>query len=168
MFFFHQEYWILNSPMQTTIILLVEQIVTALGGEFKVSWVQVIEFNMLRNKVVENRPITSGAVVYIKGLIDLEMSNHLTALFLLQIYLPQIIPQILKVFMHDSSPQRSVTTKVTFASLEFCSGRAFKLKEILLRADRLLAMGTALFSLKQQLSFRLWERQFCESRVISV
>ena len=31
-----QEYWILNSPMQTTIILLVEQIVTALGGEFKV------------------------------------------------------------------------------------------------------------------------------------
>jgi len=41
----------------------VEQIVTALGGEFK-------------------------------------------------IYLPQIIPQILKVFMHDNSPQRSVTTKV--------------------------------------------------------
>lgn len=37
MLFFHQEYWILNSPMQTTIILLVEQIVTALGGEFKVS-----------------------------------------------------------------------------------------------------------------------------------
>lgn len=35
--FFYQEYWILNSPMQTTIILLVEQIVTALGGEFKVS-----------------------------------------------------------------------------------------------------------------------------------
>ena len=31
-----QDYWILNSPMQTTIILLVEQIVTALGGEFKV------------------------------------------------------------------------------------------------------------------------------------
>ena len=98
--------------------------------------------------------ITSCAVVYVKGLIDLEMSNHLIALFLLQIYLPQIIPQILKVFMHDSSSQRSVTTKVTFASLEFCSGRAFKLKEIL-RADRLLAMGTALFSLKQQLSFRL-------------
>ena len=61
MFFSHQEYWILNSPMQTTIILLVEQIVTALGGEFKVSWVQVIEFNMFRNmnKVAENRPITS-------------------------------------------------------------------------------------------------------------
>ncbi|PFX15507.1 Serine/threonine-protein kinase mTOR, partial [Stylophora pistillata] len=30
-----KQYWILNSPMQTTIILLVEQIVTALGGEFK-------------------------------------------------------------------------------------------------------------------------------------
>lgn len=40
--------------MQTTIILLVEQIVTALGGEFKVSWVQVMEFNMFRNKVAEN------------------------------------------------------------------------------------------------------------------
>lgn len=30
----------------------------------------------------------------------------------LQNYLPQIIPQILKVFMHDNSVQRSVTTKV--------------------------------------------------------
>ena len=79
-----------------------------------------IEFNMFGNKVAQNRPVTSCAVVYVKGLIDLEMSNHLTALFLLQIYLPQIIPQILKVFMHDSSSQRSVTTKVTFSSFEFC------------------------------------------------
>lgn len=110
---------------------------------------RVIELSMCRNKVAQNRPVTSCAVVYVKGLIDLEMSNHATALFLLQIYLPQIIPQILKVFMHDSSSQRSVTTKVTFSSLEFCYGRVFKLKEILLRADRLLAMGTALFSLKQ-------------------
>ena len=29
-----------------------------------------------------------------------------------KIYLPQIIPQILKVFMHDSSSQRVVTAKV--------------------------------------------------------
>jgi FKBP12-rapamycin complex-associated protein len=49
--------------MQSTIILLVEQIVSALGTEFK-------------------------------------------------IYLPQIIPQILKVFMHDASQNRVVTDKV--------------------------------------------------------
>lgn len=49
--------------MQNTIILLVEQIVGALGTEFK-------------------------------------------------IYLPQIIPQILRVFMHDNSPGRTVTAKV--------------------------------------------------------
>jgi FKBP12-rapamycin complex-associated protein len=50
--------------MQNTIINLVEQIVTALGTEFK-------------------------------------------------IYLPQIIPQILKVFMQDSSENRAVTGKVS-------------------------------------------------------
>lgn len=58
-----KEYWSPNSTMQNTIINLVEQIVTALGTEFK-------------------------------------------------IYLPQIIPQILKVFMQDSSDNRAVTGKV--------------------------------------------------------
>ena len=59
-----QDYWTINSPMQNTIILLLEQIVSALGTEFK-------------------------------------------------IYLPQIVPQVLKVFMHDNSPQRSITAKVS-------------------------------------------------------
>ncbi|CAH1772250.1 unnamed protein product [Owenia fusiformis] len=58
-----KDYWTLNSPMQNTIILLVEQIVVALGTEFK-------------------------------------------------IYLPQIVPQILRVFMHDNSHMRLVTTKL--------------------------------------------------------
>lgn len=49
--------------MQNTIILLIEQIVVALGGEFK-------------------------------------------------LYLPQLIPHMLRVFMHDNSPGRTVTTKV--------------------------------------------------------
>lgn len=52
--------------MQNTIILLIEQIVVALGGEFK-------------------------------------------------LYLPQLIPHMLRVFMHDSSPGRSVTIKVSAA-----------------------------------------------------
>ncbi|CAH1240669.1 MTOR [Branchiostoma lanceolatum] len=65
-----KEYWTPNSPMQNTIILLVEQIVVALGGEFKV-------------------------------------------------YLPQIVPQILKVFMHDSSPGRGVTVKLLNAMQMF-------------------------------------------------
>ncbi|KAK3104575.1 hypothetical protein FSP39_005244 [Pinctada imbricata] len=58
-----KEYWTPNSTIQNTIILLVEQIVQALGTEFKV-------------------------------------------------YLPQIIPQILKVFMHDTSEYRAVTAKL--------------------------------------------------------
>ena len=60
---YYQQYWTVNSPMQTTIIHLVEQIVGALGTEFKV-------------------------------------------------FLPQIVPQILRVFMHDTSPGKNVTSKV--------------------------------------------------------
>ncbi|XP_041377661.1 serine/threonine-protein kinase mTOR-like isoform X2 [Gigantopelta aegis] len=58
-----KEFWIPNSPMQNTIILLIEQIVNALGTEFRV-------------------------------------------------YLPQIVPQILRVFMHDTSKDRVVTAKL--------------------------------------------------------
>ncbi|KAH3893902.1 hypothetical protein DPMN_018054 [Dreissena polymorpha] len=58
-----KEFWTPSSPLQNTIILLIEHIVTALGTDFKV-------------------------------------------------YLPQIIPYILKVFMHDTSPQQVVTAKL--------------------------------------------------------
>lgn len=61
-----QEYWTPNNPMQNTIILLIEQIVVALGGEFK-------------------------------------------------LYLPQLIPHMLRVFMHDNSTGRTVTMKVSVA-----------------------------------------------------
>ncbi|XP_075136061.1 serine/threonine-protein kinase mTOR isoform X5 [Leptodactylus fuscus] len=57
-----KDYWTMNNPIQSTIILLVEQIVLALGGEFK-------------------------------------------------LYLPQLIPHMLRVFMHDTSAARSVTIK---------------------------------------------------------
>ena len=49
--------------MQVTLILLVEQIVVALGGEF-------------------------------------------------QLFLPQLVPHMLRVFMHDNSPGRAVTVRV--------------------------------------------------------
>ncbi|XP_056399106.1 serine/threonine-protein kinase mTOR isoform X3 [Hyla sarda] len=58
-----RDYWTMNNPIQSTIILLIEQIVMALGGEFK-------------------------------------------------LYLPQLIPHLLRVFMHDSSAGRSVTIKL--------------------------------------------------------
>lgn len=64
MLFVSQEYWTPNNPMQNTIILLIEQIVVALGGEFK-------------------------------------------------LYLPQLIPHMLRVFMHDNSTGRTVTMKVS-------------------------------------------------------
>ncbi|TRY96882.1 hypothetical protein DNTS_015423 [Danionella cerebrum] len=54
-----REYWTPNNPMQNTIILLIEQIVVALGGEFK-------------------------------------------------LYLPQLIPHMLRVFMHDNSQGRGL------------------------------------------------------------
>ncbi|XP_040182261.1 serine/threonine-protein kinase mTOR isoform X3 [Rana temporaria] len=58
-----KDYWTMNNPIQSTIILLIEQIVLALGGEFK-------------------------------------------------LYLPQLIPHILRVFMHDSSAGRAVVIKL--------------------------------------------------------
>ena len=66
-----QDYWTVdgkNSGMQGTMILLIENIVGAIGTEFKV-------------------------------------------------FLPQIIPRILKVFMHDTSERRAVTLKVCFHRL---------------------------------------------------
>lgn len=59
-----QDFWVVNNSIQSTIILLIEQIVVALGGEFK-------------------------------------------------LYLPQLIPHMLRVFMHDSSSTRNVSTKVS-------------------------------------------------------
>lgn len=54
----------MNTSIQSTIILLIEQIVVALGGEFK-------------------------------------------------LYLPQLIPHMLRVFMHDNSPGRIVSIKAS-------------------------------------------------------
>ncbi|XP_071482072.1 serine/threonine-protein kinase mTOR-like [Diadema antillarum] len=65
-----REFWTVNSSLQNTIILLVEQTVVALGGEFK-------------------------------------------------LYLPCIVPQMLKVFMHDNSQGRVVTTKLLNAMQKF-------------------------------------------------
>ncbi|XP_071946239.1 serine/threonine-protein kinase mTOR-like [Antedon mediterranea] len=65
-----KEFWTLNSLIQNTIIWLVEQIVIALGGEFK-------------------------------------------------LYLPQIVPQMLKVFTHDNSPDRKVTKTLLGAMQKF-------------------------------------------------
>ena len=59
--------------MQNTIILLIEQIVVALGGEFK-------------------------------------------------LYLPQLIPHMLRVFMHDNSTGRGVTIKVSPGAISVSSG----------------------------------------------
>ena len=64
------EFWSVDSPLQPTIILLVENISTALGSEFK-------------------------------------------------IYLPQLIPQILHVLMHDTSRDRHVTGKLLTAIQKF-------------------------------------------------
>ena len=66
-----REFWTTNSPMQTTLINVVEQIVIALGGEFK-------------------------------------------------IYVPFLIPHILKVFAHDKSNRKSVTVKL-LSNLYSCS-----------------------------------------------
>jgi len=58
-----QEYWTVNNPLQSTIISLLDQIVGALGTDFK-------------------------------------------------IYLPHIVPHILRVFLHDTTPGRTIIAKV--------------------------------------------------------
>lgn len=65
-----KEFWTPNSPLQPTLILLVEQIAVALGSEFKV-------------------------------------------------YLPQLMPQILRVLAHDTSKEREVTEKLLLALQKF-------------------------------------------------
>ncbi|XP_066992513.2 serine/threonine-protein kinase mTOR isoform X2 [Anabrus simplex] len=65
-----KEFWTINSPLQSTLILLVEHIAIALGAEFK-------------------------------------------------IYLPQLMPQILRVLMHDTSKDRHVTSKLLLALQKF-------------------------------------------------
>lgn len=65
-----KEFWTLNSPLQSTLILLVEHIAVALGSEFKV-------------------------------------------------YLPQLMPQILRVLAHDTSKDRCVTEKLLYALQKF-------------------------------------------------
>ncbi|XP_077275474.1 serine/threonine-protein kinase Tor isoform X1 [Temnothorax americanus] len=65
-----KEFWTVNSPLQSTLILLVEQIAMALGAEFK-------------------------------------------------IYLPQLMPPILRVLTHDSSKDRAVTVKLLLALQTF-------------------------------------------------
>jgi len=59
-----QEYWTVNNPLQNTIISLLEQIVGALGTDFK-------------------------------------------------LYLPHIVPHILRVFLHDTTPGRTTIAKVS-------------------------------------------------------
>ncbi|XP_052755019.1 serine/threonine-protein kinase mTOR [Galleria mellonella] len=65
-----KEFWTPNSPLQHTLILLVEHIAVALGSEFKV-------------------------------------------------YLPQLMPQILRVLAHDTSKDRFVTEKLLYALQKF-------------------------------------------------
>ncbi|KAK0179190.1 hypothetical protein PV327_008004 [Microctonus hyperodae] len=65
-----KEFWTVNSPLQSTLILLVEHIAVALGAEFK-------------------------------------------------IYLPQLMPQILRVLTHDISKDRCVTVKLLLALQKF-------------------------------------------------
>ncbi|KOX79033.1 Serine/threonine-protein kinase mTOR [Melipona quadrifasciata] len=65
-----KEFWTVNSPLQSTLILLVEHIAVALGAEFK-------------------------------------------------IYLPQLMPQILRVLTHDTSKDRWVTVKLLQALQKF-------------------------------------------------
>ena len=65
-----KEFWTTDSPLQSTIILLVEAIAMALGSEFKV-------------------------------------------------YLPQLVPHILRVLAHDSSRDKQVTHKMISALVKF-------------------------------------------------
>ena len=75
-----KDFWSVDSPLQPTIILLVENIAVALGSEFK-------------------------------------------------IYLPQLIPQILRVLLHDTSRGRSVTGLWSKTQFPFVCSSIFQLRK---------------------------------------
>ncbi|GFS18339.1 serine/threonine-protein kinase mTOR [Elysia marginata] len=76
-FYLIKHYWTPSTSMQSAIIILIEQIVNALGTEFRM-------------------------------------------------YLPQIVPQILRVFMHDNSEEKIVTAK-----LYNKGGKQYKFKKLM-------------------------------------
>ena len=63
-----KEHWVVNSPLQITIIFLIEHVALALGAEFKM-------------------------------------------------YLPHLVPLILRVLTHDASKDRSVTGQLTISNI---------------------------------------------------
>ncbi|XP_015759867.1 PREDICTED: serine/threonine-protein kinase mTOR-like [Acropora digitifera] len=102
-----KEYWILNSPMQTTIILLVEQIVTALGGEFKIYLPQIIPqiLKVFMHDSSSQRSVTT------KLLNALQMFGSS-----LDDYLHLLVPPVVKLF--DSSDIPLTVRRCALETLE--------------------------------------------------
>ncbi|CAJ0932770.1 unnamed protein product [Ranitomeya imitator] len=96
-----RDYWTMNNPIQSTIILLIEQIVLALGGEFKLYLPQLIP-HMLRVFMQDNSP---GRIVTIKLLNAIQMFGAN-----LDDYLHLLLPPIVKLFdaMDTPLPARKV------------------------------------------------------------
>ncbi|XP_075183475.1 serine/threonine-protein kinase mTOR [Anomaloglossus baeobatrachus] len=96
-----RDHWTMNNPIQSTIILLIEQIVLALGGEFKLYLPQLIP-HMLR---VFMQDISPGRIVTIKLLNAIQMFGAN-----LDDYLHLLLPPIVKLFdaMDTPLPARKV------------------------------------------------------------
>ncbi|XP_032242839.2 serine/threonine-protein kinase mTOR [Nematostella vectensis] len=90
-----KEYWTINSPMQTTIVLLVEQIAVALGGEFKNYLPQIIP-HILKVFMHDNSPQRS---VTTKLLNALQMFGSS-----LDDYLHLLVPPVVKLFDSNEIP----------------------------------------------------------------
>ncbi|XP_013778468.1 serine/threonine-protein kinase mTOR-like [Limulus polyphemus] len=90
-----KEFWTTNSTMQNTIILLVEQIVLALGAEFKIYLPQLIPhfLRVLMHDVSNHRIVTEKLLIALQNF----GSN-------LDDYLHLILPPIVKLFDSTDAP----------------------------------------------------------------
>ncbi|XP_069466036.1 serine/threonine-protein kinase mTOR isoform X2 [Ambystoma mexicanum] len=91
----NKDHWTTNNPIQSTIILLIEQIVLALGGEFKLYLPQLVP-HMLRVFMNDN---SSGRIVTIKLLNAIQLFGAN-----LDDYLHLLLPPIVKLFDAPDAP----------------------------------------------------------------
>ncbi|RLV95569.1 hypothetical protein DV515_00012843 [Chloebia gouldiae] len=127
-----RDFWVMNNSIQSTIILLIEQIVVALGGEFKLYLPQLIP-HMLRVFMHDN---SQGRIVSVK-LFDapdvpvvarkaaLETVDRLTESLDFTDYASRIIHPIVRTL--DQSPELRTTAMDTLSSLVFQLGKKYQI-----------------------------------------
>ncbi|KAL7976198.1 hypothetical protein Chor_008295 [Crotalus horridus] len=112
-----RDFWVVNNSIQSTIILLIEQIVVALGGEFKLYLPQLIP-HMLRLFDAPDAPLSARKAA-------LETVDRLTESLDFTDYASRIIHPIVRTL--DQSPELRTTAMDTLSSLVFQLGKKYQI-----------------------------------------